>query len=354
MKNKRRITSVIIIVVLVAIVVFRLISNKHSFDNQLKMVSELNTTIPVMTDTVRYKQIENGFSTNGTFTPFQEISIASETQGRIISIKAETGDNVKKGQVLAATDDEISASQLSLAKFNLEKAEKDLRRFEQLSQSDAATVQQYESVKQVFINAQFVYTSSKVQNDNAFIKAPFNGFITKRFIENGTFLTPGASVFDIVEIERVKLIAKLTITEVAKVMKGQNVEVNVNAYPEVKYNGYVSNILVKADLSKRYDVEVDVINRADNLIKPGMYGTVLFESDSSVPVLVIPRKAIANSIMNPEVFLVTGDSVTSKNIVTASIDDKYVVVKSGLSAGDIIVTSGQINLVNGSKIRINN
>ena len=354
MKNKRRITSVIIIVVLVAIVVFRLISNKHSFDNQLKMVSELNTTIPVMTDTVRYKQIENGFSTNGTFTPFQEISIASETQGRIISIKAETGDNVKKGQVLAATDDEISASQLSLAKFNLEKAEKDLRRFEQLSQSDAATVQQYESVKQVFINAQFAYTSAKVLNDNAFIKAPFNGFITKRYVENGTFINPGTSVFDIVEIDKVKLIAKLTITEVAKVKIGQNAEVTVDAYPGIKYEGYVSNILVKADLSKRYDVEVDVINHSDNLIKPGMYGTVLFESDSNEPVLVIPRKAIANSIMNPEVFLVKGDSVKTKNIVAVSIDDKYVVVKSGLNEGDIIVTSGQINLVNGSKIRINN
>ncbi len=354
MKIRRRITSVIIIVVLVALVALRLISNKRSFGNQLKMVSELNTTIPVFTDTVRYKQIKNGFSTNGTFTPFQEISLASEAQGKITSINAETGDNVKKGQVLATIDNEISASQLSLAKFSLDKAEKDLKRFEQLSQGDAATVQQYESVKQVFINAQFAYTSAKVQNDNAFIKAPFNGFITKRYIAKGTFITPGAPVFDIVDIDKVKIIAKLTITEASKVIKGQNAEVTVNAYPGVNYTGIVSNIVVKADLSKRYDVEVDVINHSDNLLKPGMYGTVLFESDSSAPVLVIPRRAIANSIMNPEVFLVKGDSVSTKSIVVDAIDDKYVVVRSGLSEGDVVVTSGQINLVNGSKIRVIN
>jgi membrane fusion protein, multidrug efflux system len=354
MKIRRRITSVIIIVVLVALVAFRLISNKRSFSNQLQMVSELNTTIPIFTDTVRYKQIKNGFSTNGTFTPFQEISIASEAQGKISTINAETGDNVKKGQVLATIDNEISASQLSLAKFNLDKAEKDLKRFEQLSQGDAATVQQYETVKQVFINADFAYTSAKVQNDNTFIKAPFNGFITKRYIEKGTFITPGAPVFDIVDIDKVKIIAKLTITEASKVIKGQNAEVTVNAYPGVNYTGIVSNIVIKADLSKRYDVEVDVINHSDNILKPGMYGTVLFESDSSAPVLVIPRRAIANSIMNPEVFLVKGDSVSTKSIVVEVIDDKYVVVKSGLSEGDVIVTSGQINLVNGSKIRVNN
>jgi len=354
MKLRRNITSVLIFATLVVIVAFRLISNKRSFDTQLKMVSELNTTIPVMTDTVKYKQVVTGFSTNGTFSPMKEISISSEAQGKIVLINAETSDDVKKGQVLAATDNEIFASQLSLAKFNLEKAEKDLKRFEQLSQGDAATIQQYEAMKQVFVNAQFAYTSAKVQNDNSFIKAPFNGIITRRYIENGTYISPGTPVFDIVEINIVKLTAKLTGEEVEKVREGQKVKLNVAAYPGINYEGRVKNIVVKADLSKRYDVEVVVFNHNDNLIKPGMYGTVLFADDSRDRVLVIPRRAIANSIINPEIFLVKGDSVITKIITAASLDDKYVVIKSGLKEGDVIVTSGQINLVNGSKIRINN
>jgi membrane fusion protein, multidrug efflux system len=354
MKIRRRITSVIIIVALVVIVAFRLVSNKLSFDKQLKMVSELNTTVPVITDTVKYKQVATGFSTNGTFSAYHEISIASEAQGKIISIGAETGDDVNKDQVLASIDNEILASQLVLAKSNLEKAEKDLKRFEQLSQGDAVTIQQYESMKQVFVNAQFAYTSAKVQNDNAFIKAPFNGFITKRYIEKGTYISPGTPVFDMVEINKVKLIAKLTVAEVAKVRKAQNVKINVDAYPDVTYEGLVTNIVIKADLSKRYEVQVDVNNHSDNIIKPGMYGTVLFAYDSSESVLVIPRRAIANSILNPEIFLVKGDSVIRQSIIAASLNDKYVMVKSGLKEGDVIVTSGQINLVNGSKIRLYN
>ena len=85
-----------------------------------------------------------------------------------------------------------------------------------------------------------------------------------------------------------------------------------------------------------------------------MYGSVLFANDSKVPVLVIPRRAIANSIIDPEIFLVKGDSVIKQKILAASLDEKYVIVKNGLNKGDVIVISGQINLVNGSKVRTNN
>ena len=68
---------------------------------------------------------------------------------------------------------------------------------------------------------------------------------------------------------------------------------------------------------------------------------------------MIPRKAIAGSIRNPEIFLVKGDSVIIRKIVVASLDEKQVQVLEGLKVGDVIVTSGQISLVNGSKIKLN-
>jgi len=56
--------------------------------------------------------------------------------------------------------------------------------------------------------------------------------------------------------------------------------------------------------------------------------------------------------MSPEVFLVKGDSVIKQGIIVSSLNDRYVIVKSGLKEGDVIVTSGQINLMNGSKVNI--
>ena len=354
MKLKKYILSSVIIIALVTAVALRLYSNKNSFDRELKMVAESNTIIPVMTDTVKYQGQATELSVNGSFSPSQEISIAAESQGKIISLRSGVGDKVVTGQVMASLDNEVSNSQLKLAKFNLEKAEKDMKRFEQLSHSDAATTQQYESSRQNFEMAQSAYTSAKVENRNTIIKAPFNGMITKRYIDNGAYVSPGTPLFDIVEINSLKFIVKLTAEEAGKVKKDQHVKVSVEAFPGVTYDGKVSAVVIKADVSKHYDVEIDVNNTTAHLIKPGMYGAAVFSGNSVGQPLVIPRKAIDGSIRNPEIFLVKGDSVIVRKILVASLDEKQVQVLEGLKAGDVIVTSGQISLVNGSKIKLNN
>jgi len=353
MKLKKYITTVAIVAV-VGIVIMRLVFVKQSFSEELKMVSEANSTIPVITDTVKYRQTANAFSINGTFSPSREVSIAAETQGKIVSINSETGDKVVSGQVLASLDNELSASQLMLAKFNLEKAEKDKQRFEKLSKGDAATIEQFESYRQVYENARSAYTIAKVQNENTRIKAPFDGMITKRYAAIGTYLSPGSIVFDIVSIHKVKFIARLTEGEAQKVKNDQKVTFNVEAYPGITYEGKVTAIIIKADVSKLYDAEIEVINQADQIIKPGMFGTVIFSRDAREQALVIPRKAIAGSIKNPEIFLVKGDSVNLRKIIAVPFDEKYVIVREGLNVGDIIVISGQMNLVDGSKIKLNN
>lgn len=354
MKLKKYILSSVIIVTLVTAVAVRLYSNKNSFNQELKMVSESNTIIPVLTDTVKFLGLSTELSVNGSFSPSHEISITAESQGKIISLRSAVGDNVVAGQVMASLDREVSDSQLKLAKFNLDKAEKDMKRFEQLSQSEAATTQQYESARQNFEMAQSAYTSAKVENRNTVIKAPFNGMITKRYTDNGAFVSPGTPLFDIVEINRLKFIVKLTAEEAAKVRKDQHVKVSVEAYPGVMYDGKVSAVVIKADVSKHYDVEIDVNNTTAHPIKPGMYGAAVFSGHTVGQPLVIPRKAIAGSIRNPEIFLVKGDSVIVRKILVTSLDEKQVQVLEGLKAGDVIVTSGQISLVNGSKIKLNN
>jgi membrane fusion protein, multidrug efflux system len=352
MKAKKLTITIAVIVTLVIIIAFRLVSNKKSMEDQLKMASEFNTTIPVIVDTAKYEQVVAEFKVNGTFEALREISILSETQGKISSISSETGDKVSVGQTLASVDVELCKSQLDLAKFNLEKAEKDMQRYEQLSKGDAISAQQYEGAKQLLINSQAAYTAAKIQYQNSFIKAPFNGIITKQYIEKGTFLMPGTPVFDIVEISKMKFVAKLTDVEIEKIKKEQAIKVSVDAYPGYLYDGIITAIVVKADQSKRYDVEIEINNRIDKPIKPGMFGTALISPKQGEETVIIPRKAIAGSIKNPQVFIVKGDSVILQSIDAQTLDNKNVVVSKGINAGDVIVISGQINLENGTKIKI--
>lgn len=353
MKFKKNIIIISVVTALIAMVSIRLVANKNGYEEELKMVSESNSVISVIVDTVRNQQVASEFSVNGTFTPSHEIAITAESQGKLQTINSEVGKNVVAGQVLASINNVVFASQLKFAKSNLEKSEKDMKRYDDLSHGDAATVQQYESAKQDFEAAQSAYTSAKVDYENTFIKAPFSGIITKRYVDKGSYLTTGSSVFDIVSIDKIKFVAKLTTEEVQGVAKDQVVTVQVDAYPESVFEGKISTITVQSDASKRYDVEIEVSNSSDKIVKPGMFGSAKFSNSSDSKNLIIPRQAIAGSIKNSEIFIVKGDSVISQKIVAKSLNDKYVAVTQGLQEGDVIVLSGQISLVNGSKIKLN-
>ena len=352
MKHKRIIITSIFITALIAVIIARLAANKQSFANELKMVSEFNNIVPVIVDTVKYGQTTSEFSENGIFEANHETTIIAETQGKVVVISAKNGENVRAGQILAITDNELSKSQLELAKVNLEQAEKDRKRFEELSKGDAATTQQFEMAKQSFANAQSAYVLAKTQYENSFVKAPFNGIITKQYIEKGSYLLPGMQVYDVLEINKLKFIVKLTDDKLDRVKKGQKVKIVVDAYPGINFEGFIRSIIVKADLAKRYELEIDFENKQNEQVKPGMFGKALFNNAGNGQFLVIPRKAIAGSIKDPDVYVVRGDSVILKSISAVSIDDKNVEVRQGLEFGDVVVISGQINLVDGSKVTV--
>jgi membrane fusion protein, multidrug efflux system len=329
----------------------RLVSNKRSFDTELEVIRDFNKVIPVKVDTVQKTNISGEFCVNGSFLPMHEVSIVSEIQGKVVSINVEAGSRVISNQTLAVTDNRVLESQLELAKANFEKSKKDLERFEQLSKDDAVSLQQYESAKLALAGYKSAFIAAGKEYDNSIIKSPFAGIITKRNIEKGTYLSPGNPAFDIIEISKVKFIVKLKNDEVKKVKIGQTVKVYADAYQGVNFEGKVNSVIIKADESKRYDVEIEVINRTDKIIMPGMFGSVLFTGESE-NLLVIPRKALTGSIKTPEVYIVKGDSVVLKSISVNPVNEKYLFVSQGLLPGDIVVISGQINLKNGSKIKV--
>ncbi|MCU7503011.1 MAG: efflux RND transporter periplasmic adaptor subunit [Ignavibacteria bacterium] len=354
MKSKKNMITLSIIILVIGAITLRLIYNRQSLAKELKSVSEFNTEVPVAVDTISGKNIPGSFSVNGSFSPLSEVSVVSETQGKVEAIFAGTGSSVKAGQILASTDRELITAQLSAAKGTYEQAEKDLKRFELLSRDDAASLKQFEAAKLSYLNAQSAYVTAKKQYDNLSVKAPVSGIITKRYIEKGSFLSPGTTAFDIVDIRRVIFIARLTAEQLSDIRQNEQIKLKADVLPGREFRGRVSSIGIKADQSRRYDVEIEVVNSSQAIDKiiPGMFGTAFFENDLKINQLVIKRRTLIRGIKDPAVFVVNGDRVREKNIVIEPLNDEYLHVKNGLRQGDIVVTSGQINLTDGSKIKV--
>ena len=351
-RKKSNVVLYAVVAVIVTAIVLKLLSNKNSMNEELKLISETNLAVPVSVDTVKYDRLTDEFCATGTFNAIKDVAVSSESQGKIVSIDAVEGDFVPSGKILASLDNKVLCSQLEQAKFNLEKAQKDLIRNENLYKIDGVTMQQFERAKQTVIDFKTNLVSIQEQYDNSVIVTPFDGIITKKYIDKGAFVSPGSQLFDMVQINKVKMVVKLSSSELQNVSNGQMVKISIDDFPGEQFEGTISAVIVKADLAKKFGVEITVDNKVKNRIKPGMYGKAWFQNNISDSTLVISRKAIVGSIKDPTVFVIKGNIVNSRKINAVPFNNNNVLVKSGLKSGEIIVTSGQINIMDNSKIYV--
>lgn len=348
---KRKIIIIAVAVILTALFVIKLAINKKNIDEATRP-RDAKIAVPVVVDTVKHINLDNSFSVNGSFSAAHELTIMGEASGKITEVSFETGDYVKEGQVLARLDMDVLNAQKQLAEANLNKTKSDLDKFEQMVKTNAVTTQQLEDMKLAYINAQATLTTVKKQLEYSVVKAPFSGYITKKFIEKGGMMIPGAPVAEIVDIVTLKFNASIAESDVARVKKNQDVVVSCDADKSIEFKAKVKSISMKADESKRFNVEIEVRNNASNPVKAGMYGSVFFKSEGTRQAMVVPRSAITGSLKHAQVYIAEGNKAILKTVSTAYADDRIIEITDGLNAGQLVIISGQINLENNSLIEV--
>lgn len=352
METIKKIAGIVITVILLGGTVYQLFSNKKEMEADLKKLSEFSAVVPVKTVTAGKQKIDRELAEYGTFRPQHEVNVVSETQGEVLQVFAGIGDYVQEGRQLAEVEKEVLQDKMEVARLNLENAGKDLERFKKLSAGGAVTKRQLESVQLNFQNAQNTVLELQEQLNHTEITAPVSGFITSRQIEKGSFVAPGTPVFGISEKSDLLFVVQLSEGEVVKVKKGDEVEIETSVIP-VKMVGKVHEIAVKNSFSGRYEVHVKVRN-PDARIKPGMSGMAFFRIANEDESIVIPRKCVTGSILDAQVFRMTGNTVKIQSIKASRLNEEQIIVHSGISVGEQIVTEGKINLKDGTKVRVIN
>lgn len=347
---KRILVVSAVIVLLVGACAVQLFYNKKKIEVASAVVNR-TITFPVITAEVTEGMLKDGFTVTGTLNPSHEVTLMAEGQGKVVAVLFDNGDVVSEGQILARLDDELAKSNLALAEAAFSKATKDLDKFEKLLKVDGATPQQLEDIRLAWTKSQTDLVTARRMMENTVIKAPIGGSITRRLIEKGSLMMPGAPVADIVDVNRLKFIAQVSEEEVARLSRGMTARITVPIYPGKEYTGTVKTIGVKADEVRRFPVEIELGNDRAKPLRAGMYGTVTFDFSKERKALLAPRKCITGSIKDPHVFVVEGGKAVRKTVTIGTMTDHEVEVLSGLKAGDQAIVSGQINLENGSPVK---
>lgn len=353
MKTIRKYVTVLIVFAVAALFVYKLFNNKQQLNNALKAMSEYSSVIPVEVVSPEIRKSVRFVQENGEIRADGEITVLSETSGKITYAAGESGERVAAGQTLVRVEREVVESQFELAELTLNHAEKDLARYKNLAGGDAVTGQQLESSKLNYQNALANFTSRKKQLENTEIKAPADGTIVKRFVEAGDNLLPSVKVFSLLEKDKMIFVVRVAEHNIQQMEKGQSADVRLNSIPDQLFSGEVKSIGVVPDLSGRYEVEIR-LEEDDHRFREGLGGTAGFKIYGPHEGLVIPRKCIEGSINDGTIYLLLGDTVVSRKVRAVSLDETNAFITEGLSPEEKVVLSGQINLQNGTKVRVLN
>ncbi len=361
---KKYTTPIIAISVTIAIAVwifFTLKNNKETIDENAALTEEVIKSIPVRAIKVEQISFDNNLNLTGTFEAQKELEIIAEGQGRLTALSIKEGQQVSKNQVIAKIDDTAIQAQLNNIRATVAKAKKDVERYERLTKAGAISQQQYEEVKLNYQSTQANLTNIEQQLKYSTARSPMAGIIKEIKVEEGSFASAGTLIATVVDIDKLKMVVKVGEQDVIKIKKGQSVEITTEVYPDAIFEGKVALISVQADEGRKYEVEIELPNPKKMPLKPGMYGTVKIKSTDSNSTqtqtkLYVARKAIVGSVQSPKVFVVNNQSstVSYRTVKVGEIVGDKVEILEGLKVGDIVVTSGQINLAEGKEVTIIN
>jgi RND family efflux transporter MFP subunit len=311
--------------------------------------------VPVKTADVKVKELSIPVHTSGRLYPKAMIKLSFKVGGLIDRLYVDEGDTVKKGELLAALDLSEIDARLNQAKNGFLKAQRDLKRAENLYNDRAATLEQLQNAKTAFEVAESNLKIATFNREHSRINAPSKGKILKRFAETGEMTGPGSPIFLFGSTEN-RWVVKAGVSErdIVRISLKDSASIQFDAYPKKRFDAEVTEISESMDpASGTFEVEMAVENVGLKLAA-GFVARVRIEPSLKDSYFVIPVDSIVEGEGSEGiVFTVKEDKAVKLKIEVAHIFPETVAVRSGLENIKIVVTSGAAYLTDGSQVKVN-
>lgn len=274
-------------------------------------------------------------------------NIAPQSGGRIISIKAEVGDFVEKGQVLAQMD----KAQLEQAELQLNNLKSEYDRAKALYEKGGVSKSDFETIELQYKVANTTYENLLT---NTILKSPLNGVVSARNYDEGDMYTMSAPLYVVQQINPIKAFVAVSEKNYSLLKKGIEVEFTPEALNGKTYVGKVTRIHPTVDAATHTIVAEVTIDNSKFELRPGMYSSarVIF---SKGDVIVVPDTAVLKQQGSGvrTVYVLKADGTVELRIVEVGrhIGSEYVIL-SGVQAGEKVVVSGQSLLRSGIKVEV--
>lgn len=335
---------------IIAIIVMVLVFNKRTTATKTKMATDISSAIAVKTIVIKDSTYSLGFSSNGVLKAMHDLQFVSDIAGRVVNIYVDEGSYVTKGEILLQLDSEILYADFISNEATYNGLKKDYERFKSSNMEGGVSDQQVDNIQTQMIMAESRYITSKRRLADASVKAPISGTIYKRHIEVGSYLNPGTLLFDIINDSQLKATCFVTGKQILNISEGHEIIVASEIFPGETFKGKIIFIGKKAERSLNFPVEVSIVDHKKEL-KPGMFVSIFFNTETQKSGIIIPRNAIIGSFQAAKVFVLENSLAKQHNIIVGEMIGESIEVLQGLQAGDSIITGGLINVFDGAIVR---
>jgi membrane fusion protein (multidrug efflux system) len=309
----------------------------------------------------------------GTFVAVNGTDVTTESGGVVRSIEFDAGQPVRAGAVLLRLN---AANELATLR-SLEAAAKLARvqaeRWQKLAKDKLVSLDEVQSRITGAATAQAQVDAQRALIEQKTIRAPFSGVLGLRKVNLGQFISPGAPIVSLQQLNPIYLDISLPEQRMGAMIEGTMLRATIDAMPGMVFDGRVTAIEPQVDPNTRNFKVQATLQNPDGKLRPGSFAHVRFALSGERDVLVIPQTAVSFNPYGNAVFVITqvdraagemdmqGKPLTGKKFVvkqrfvkTGSTRGDLIAVTDGLKPGEQLVTSGLLKLRNDAEVTINN
>lgn len=355
---KKILIIVISIIALGALFSYKLYEDKLASE---KMANFQPPPVKVTATTATAKQWSKSISSIGSLEAKQGINVTPQVPGTVATIDFQSGQTVQKGQALLSLDTSVLQAQIENATAAMNMKNATFKRNTMLFKTNAVSDSAVDLSRSEYNQAVATVKQLKATLAQMTIYAPFAGKLGLRDVNLGQYLTAGQVITNLQSIDPILVNFSIDSQDINKVKPGMPIQIKVDSYQDKTFTGQVIAVNAQLSVDTRSLIVRGQIPNSDGLLVPGMFVQVSVIMPTSQQTIVVPQNAITYTLYGNSVFVITKKtdaqgkvSMTVKQ-QTVTVGDRKgsdIAIVKGLQANQMIVTSGQLKLQNGSSVTL--
>lgn len=349
LKNIITIISIVIVLVILKFLIFPG-ESKNLADKSKNNKKQINLVKFIV---VKPETLENKIQTSGTILSEMEVQLKPEISGKIIHIYFQDGSLVKKNQLLVKLNDAELQAQLKKLKIQEKLLNDKEVRQKSLYKAGGSSKEDYDVIYSQLMTTKADIDLINAQIDKTEIKAPFEGIIGLRNVDEGQYITSSNTIVSLQKNNPVKIDFSVPEQYANELFVKDKINFKIKGSNKI----FIAEIIAKepkVEINTRTILIRASCNNNEKILIPGAFADIEIDLKKNNNALMIPTEAIIPILKGQKIFLYKSGKAFEQKVETGVRTSQKIQITGGLNEGDTVITSGLMQLKNGIDIKIKN